>query len=79
MPRLVRLTLNGPIKLEPREKPYWACGCGLSQTFPICDGTHKSCPQREPDPNALYVYDTDRKNVIETRSDTAPPPNSEQV
>lgn len=74
MPRLVRMTLNGPIKIEPREKPVWVCGCGLSQTFPICDGAHKGCPDREKDPSALYVYDAERKRVVEQRVDSGAAP-----
>lgn len=72
MPRLVRHTLTGPIKIEPQPKPIWVCGCGLSQTFPICDGAHKTaCPQERAD--TLYVYDQDRKAVVETRPDLGAP------
>ena len=67
MPRLVRFTKTGPIKIEPSDKPVWVCACGLSQNFPICDGSHKGCAAKEPDATALYVYDEERKSVIETR------------
>jgi CDGSH-type Zn-finger protein len=73
MPRLVRMHLNGPIKIEPRDKPVFVCGCGLSRTFPICDGTHKACRATETDPKALYVYDPDRRTIVETREDVPPP------
>lgn len=69
MPRLVRMTHNGPIKIEPQTKPVWVCACGLSKTFPICDGTHKGCPAAETDPSKLYVYDATRTKIIETRPD----------
>lgn len=73
MPRLVRLTHNGPIKVEPPlEKPLFICACGLSQKYPICDGSHKACKQTEPDPNALYIYDADRKRITDIRSDLPP-------
>lgn len=69
MPRIVKLTATGPVKIEPgHEKPVWICACGLSQTFPICDGSHKQCKVTELDPSATYVYDDERKNIIETRS-----------
>ena len=72
MPRLVRFTHTGPIKIEPSDKPIWVCACGLSRTFPICDGTHKGCRQTETDPAAMYVYDADRRTIIETRPDEPP-------
>jgi CDGSH-type Zn-finger protein len=74
MPRLIRLTHTSPIKLEPSDKPTWVCACGLSRNFPLCDGTHKTCRAAETDPNALYVYDADRKAIIETRRDNPPAP-----
>jgi CDGSH-type Zn-finger protein len=69
MPRLVRMTHTGPIKIEPSEKPIFVCACGLSRTYPICDGTHKACRETEKDAAALYVYDADRRFIIETRRD----------
>lgn len=73
MPRLVRLTHTGPVKVEPREKPISICACGLSRTFPLCDGAHKQLKTTETDPEALYVYDPDRVSIVETRRDTPPP------
>ena len=72
MPRLIRITHTGPIKIEPSLKPIWVCACALSRTYPICDGTHKACAQTEPDPGALYVYDADRRVIVETRADEPP-------
>jgi CDGSH-type Zn-finger protein len=76
MPRLVRLTATGSIKIGPTDKPISICACGLSRTFPICDGTHKQARLVETDPNALYVYDADRRIIVETRSDVPPPPEA---
>ena len=73
MPRLIRHALNGPIKIEPQANPIWVCGCGLSRQFPICDGAHKACAAREPDPSMVYVYDADRANIVAARPDTPPP------
>lgn len=68
MPRLVRLSATGPIKIEANQpKPVWVCACGLSQTFPICDGSHKKCPTTETDPAAVYVYDEARQSIVESR------------
>lgn len=76
MPRLVRFDATGPVKLEPREKPYFVCACGLSRTFPLCDGTHKTACPAEP-PGKLCIYDDTRSAIIETRDE--PPPASQPV
>lgn len=67
MARLVRHEADGPVKIEPQEKPIFVCACGLSQTFPICDGSHKGC--RGETPGTLFVYDKDRRTVVEERED----------
>jgi CDGSH-type Zn-finger protein len=67
MPRLIRLDATGPIRIDPQDKPVFICGCGLSQNFPFCDGAHKGCKDEQPD--TLYVYDAERKTVVEERAD----------
>jgi CDGSH-type Zn-finger protein len=69
MPRLVRHDHTGPIKIEPQDKPVFICGCGLTQNFPFCDGTHKQCVNE--DSKTIYVYDKSRTKVIEERPDSA--------
>lgn len=75
MPRLVRHDAMGPVKIDPAHwprdaagnlKPVWVCACGLSKTFPICDGAHKTigredqdCP-RTHDPRSLTTDDGPR-------------------
>lgn len=77
MPRLIRLDATGPIKIEPASfprdeqgnlKPIWICACGLSQTMPLCDKSHKACAVNEQ-PGRLYVYDAARKSVVEERAE----------
>ena len=71
MARLVRFTATGPIEIPPQEKSVWICGCGLSQSFPICDGAHKTCRKHETDDAKVYVYDADRKAIVEVKDDDA--------
>jgi len=68
MPRLIRHDLDGPIRVDPQDKPVFICGCGLTQNVPFCDGSHKACKGEQPD--VLYVYDADKKTVIEERPAT---------
>jgi CDGSH-type Zn-finger protein len=61
MPRIVKHDRMGPYKIEPgsipNDRPIWICGCGLTKTFPFCDGSHKAC--RDEDPAKLYEYHPD--------------------
>jgi CDGSH iron-sulfur domain-containing protein 1 len=72
MARLVRLTAVDPLKIDPKTIPdgkmIAICACGLSQTFPLCDGSHKPARASEQ-AGTLYVYAPDRKTITETRPD----------
>ena len=57
MPREIRCDGEGPIKIEPTDKPVWVCGCGLTENFPFCDGNHKKT--KDEDAGKLYRYDAD--------------------
>jgi CDGSH-type Zn-finger protein len=70
--RLVRLTSLQPMKFQaqdiPEGKVLSICTCGLSQKFPICDGSHKAARASEQ-AGMLYVYNDARTQVFEVRPD----------
>ena len=64
MARRVVFHAAASVKLDPSQfprddqgnlKPISLCACGVSQKFPICDGTHKRC--KDETPGVLYEYD----------------------
>ena len=67
MPRMIRHDLTGPVKIEPQDKPAFVCGCGLTKSFPLCDGSHKACTNE--DDSKLYTYDKARKNIVDEQAD----------
>jgi CDGSH-type Zn-finger protein len=74
MARLVRIDRPGPYKIEPKDFPpdgksIWICGCGLSETMPYCDKSHKACANETP--GALYSYDAAK---AQTQLEPPPPP-----
>jgi CDGSH-type Zn-finger protein len=77
MARIVRLEAPGPVKIDPKDlprdekgelKPLSLCACGLSRTFPRCDGTHKTTSKLE-EAGYLYRYDANAM-VIEKIPDS---------
>lgn len=75
MPRLIRLDATASVKIDPATlepgKLISVCACGLSQRFPLCDGSHKTALQNEP-PGVLCVYDRQRRSIIDKRPDDLP-------
>ena len=69
MPRMVYHDALGPHEVKPADESVWICQCGLSQTHPICDGSHKQAIRREK-ANKLYIYDKARQNVVEVKDET---------
>ena len=71
MARVVKLVQSAPLKIEPgHEKPVWVCTCGLSKTFPICDGSHKTTAKVE-EPGKVYHYDPVTLAVLRVEDEAA--------
>ncbi len=66
MARTVRLTATGPHRIDPTTiapgKMISICTCGLSQNYPLCDGSHKITKAEEA--GVLYTYSADAKSVV---------------
>ena len=63
MARIVKRTRGVPYPVTIGGETKYICGCGLSNTQPFCNGTHKI--SREEDPGKLYWYD-EQGNRFET-------------
>ena len=67
MARMVRMEGTGPLKIDPQDKAVFICTCGLSDGFPMCDGSHKACAAESV--GKLSVYDNENKRIVEERDD----------
>lgn len=64
MARIIELASQTSVQMKVGDQVIKLCACGLSKTFPHCDGTHKIT--RDEDPLKVYRYEKDgsRKEVI---------------
>jgi CDGSH-type Zn-finger protein len=66
MARLVMRTRSKPYPVTIGSETIYMCGCGLSATQPLCDGTHKQT--RDEPEGSLCWYDADlhRNEIADT-------------
>lgn len=67
MARIVQHTATGPLEVKPSDKSVWVCMCGLSKTYPFCDGHHKLARQHEQ-PGKVYTYDDETPTEVPATS-----------
>jgi CDGSH iron-sulfur domain-containing protein 1 len=68
MVREVRHDATGPLKVDENdvddEKANIAiCLCGLSEEYPLCDGSHRATRDEETD--TVYRYENGDRRIIE--------------
>ncbi len=68
MARLVIHEATGPIEVKPQTQSVWICACGLTQSAPFCDGSHKLARQNDK-ADEVCVYAKDKKTVVELKKD----------
>lgn len=53
MARLVRKDATGPMEIKVGNESKWICMCGLSNSQPFCDSSHKKTAGEE---GKVYIY-----------------------
>lgn len=69
MARLVKHTETGPREVKAGEESVWVCMCGLSSSYPVCDGRHSLARKQEVE-GKLYRYEGGTAVEVDDIGDT---------
>ncbi|MEQ9411302.1 MAG: hypothetical protein RIK87_26550, partial [Fuerstiella sp.] len=64
MARAVVFNETSPVQVSLSQRPIWICRCGLTNSFPQCDGSHDVA--RRECPGVIYRYRNATLNVAST-------------
>lgn len=64
MSRIVTLDAQSSVQMKMGDQVVKLCACGISQTFPLCDGAHKKTRDEEVGKTYQYLPDGSRREVV---------------
>jgi CDGSH iron-sulfur domain-containing protein 3 len=65
MARLVKKEYKCPFEIKVETNSIWICMCGLSNSQPFCDESHKKTADED---NKIYVYENEGNNRVEVKN-----------
>lgn len=69
MARIILLDAQSSVQMKINDQVVKLCACGLSKTFPICDGAHKITRDEEMGKLYEYLPDGTRREVTVQNQD----------